>query len=163
MEGTGLVLIDEIELHMHPLWQRKVLKVLRETFPNIQFLITTYSPQILGEADDSYNIFVLSETGDGGCRVRRIQRMDGYDSNRILEKYMDTNSKNAAVKELISDIYHLISQKEYQKAESYLGSLAEISGILDEDYILESGYLKRSKILDEKNTQGDRTGLLGSI
>lgn len=72
LEGEGIVLIDEIELHMHPLWQRKVLGVLRDTFPNIQFIITTHSPQILGEADDHYNIFVLSETDGFGCEVKRI-------------------------------------------------------------------------------------------
>lgn len=80
LEGEGIVLIDEIELHMHPLWQRKILRVLRDTFPNIQFIITTHSPQILGEADDRYNIYVLSETDDGGCSVHSIKRMDGYDS-----------------------------------------------------------------------------------
>lgn len=97
LEGKGVVLIDEIELHMHPLWQRKVLRILKNTFPNIQFIVTTHSPQILGEADDSYNIFVLSETEDAGCEVNSIERMDGFDSNMILEKYMKTDSKNSAV------------------------------------------------------------------
>lgn len=97
LEGKGIVLIDEIELHMHPKWQRKVLRVLRRTFPNIQFIITTHSPQILGEADDFYNIFVLLETEDGRCEVKHIERMDGYDSNMILEKYMDTDSKNVLI------------------------------------------------------------------
>lgn len=98
LEGEGIVLIDEIELHMHPLWQRKVLGVLRKIFPNIQFIITTHSPQILGEANEQYNIFVLSEKESAGCEVRQIGRLDGYDSNMILEKYMGTDSKNAEVK-----------------------------------------------------------------
>jgi predicted ATP-binding protein involved in virulence len=135
---------------MHPSWQRKVLRVLRSTFPNIQFIITTHSPQILGEADDNYNIFVLSEREDAGCEVKSIKRMDGYDSNMILEKYMNTNSKNATVKAMVSEINHLIAKKEYNKAESLLEQLAEISGNMDEDYIIAQGFLKRSKILDEK-------------
>lgn len=151
LEGEGIVLIDEIELHMHPSWQRKVLKVLREIFPNIQFIVTTHSPQILGEADDSYNIFVLLETKDGSCEARRIGRMDGYDSNMILEKYMNTASKNAAIKEMIDTIYHLITQKRYNKAKLLLGQLADISGTTDEEYIMATGFLKRSKILDEEN------------
>ncbi|MDE7212421.1 MAG: AAA family ATPase [Lachnospiraceae bacterium] len=153
LEGKGIVLIDEIELHMHPVWQRKVLRVLREVFPNIQFIITTHSPQILGEADDRYNIFVLSETENARCEVGRIERMDGYDSNMILEKYMGTDSKNGAVKELISEINRLILHKKYLDAEALLGKLAEISGVMDEEYIMASGFLKRSKILDEKNKQ----------
>lgn len=151
LEGEGLVLIDEIELHMHPLWQRRVLGVLRHTFPNIQFILTTHSPQILGEANDMYNIFVLSETEDAKCEVEVIRRMDGYDSNMILEKYMHTDSKNIAVKTMINNINHMITQKRYHDAEILLEKLRDISGDMDEEYILASGFLKRSKILDEKN------------
>lgn len=151
LEGEGIVLIDEIELHMHPLWQRKVLKVLRTTFPNIQFLITTHSPQILGEADDRYNIYVLSETDDGGCAVDAIKRMDGYDSNLILEKYMNTDSKNGDVKSLIKHINRMIAQKKYQEAEDSLKKLKDISGEMDEEYMMAQGFLRRSRILDEKN------------
>ena len=61
MEGEGIVLIDELDLHMRPAWQRKILSVLRKLFPNIQFLITTHSPQILGEVDRSYNLFMLEK------------------------------------------------------------------------------------------------------
>lgn len=151
LEGEGIVLIDEIELHMHPLWQRKVLKVLRTTFPNIQFFITTHSPQILGEADDRYNIYVLSETEDGGCVVDAIRRMDGYDSNLILEKYMNTDSKNGDVKFLIKNINQMIAQKKYLDAEELLKKLKDISGEMDEEYMMAQGFLKRSRILDDKD------------
>ena len=151
LEGEGIVLIDEIELHMHPSWQRKVLGVLRRTFPNIQFIITTHSPQILGEADDSYNIYVLTETDHAECEVKTIKRMDGYDSNMILEKYMNTHSKNIAVKKMICDINRFITQKQYHDAEILLEHLEEISGSMDEEYIMARGFLKRSKLLDEKN------------
>ena len=59
LEGTGVVLIDELDLHMHTSWQRKVLGVLKETFPNIQFIITTHSPQILGESGDTFNLLCM--------------------------------------------------------------------------------------------------------
>lgn len=157
LEGKGIVLIDEIELHMHPLWQRKVLGILREIFPNIQFIITTHSPQVLGEADERYNIFVLSEKEGMGCEVQQIKRLDGYDSNMILEKYMGTDSKNVEVKKLILEINRLIAQKKYSNAEGLLQKLAEISGVMDEEYILATGFLRRSKILDEKNRPTEGT------
>ena len=47
--GEGIVLIDEIELHLHPKWQREVINKLREVFPNIQFILTTHSPQVISE------------------------------------------------------------------------------------------------------------------
>ncbi len=59
LEGQGVVLIDEIELHMHVSWQRKIINVLKRTFPNIQFVITTHSPQVLGEVTADYNVFML--------------------------------------------------------------------------------------------------------
>ncbi len=151
LNGEGLVLIDEVELHMHPSWQRRILGVLKTIFPNIQFILTTHSPQILGELNDDYNIFFLSETENDGCRVETIKRMDGYDSNLILEKYMHTDSKNIVVKNMISKINYKITEKSYQDAEILLEQLRDIAGVMDEDYILASGFLKRSKILDEKN------------
>ena len=59
LEGTGVVSIDEIDLHMHSSWQRKILGCLREIFPNLQFLITTHSVQVLGEAGDDYKQFLV--------------------------------------------------------------------------------------------------------
>jgi predicted ATP-binding protein involved in virulence len=45
--GAGVVLIDELELHLHPKWQREVREKLRQTFPNIQFIATTHSPFVI--------------------------------------------------------------------------------------------------------------------
>jgi len=41
---SGMVLIDELDLHLHPRWQRRIIDDLRQTFPKIQFICTTYSP-----------------------------------------------------------------------------------------------------------------------
>lgn len=58
-ESTGIVLIDEIELHLCPAWQQRILSDLRKTFPNIQFIITTHSPQVLSEIGDDFKVFML--------------------------------------------------------------------------------------------------------
>lgn len=50
LQSEGIILIDEIDLHLHPMWQRKVVSQLRRTFPNIQFILTTHSPVILSGA-----------------------------------------------------------------------------------------------------------------
>lgn len=47
LQGAGVVLIDEIELHLHPKWQREVTEKLRATFPNVQFIATTHSPFVI--------------------------------------------------------------------------------------------------------------------
>lgn len=47
LEYPGIVLIDEIELHLHPAWQQTVLPTLKKSFPNVQFIVTTHSPQVV--------------------------------------------------------------------------------------------------------------------
>ena len=50
VETSGLVLIDELDLHLHPKWQRRIVADLKRNFPKIQFFATTHSPQVIGEA-----------------------------------------------------------------------------------------------------------------
>lgn len=91
--GEGVVLIDEVELHMHPSWQRQILSKLSETFPNIQFIITTHSPIVLNEVNEGYNVYFMQNENTANMPVR-FDRMDGYDAAYILEEFMETKSMN---------------------------------------------------------------------
>ena len=119
LEGSGVVLIDEVELHMHPSWQRKVICVLKKTFPNIQFIITTHSPQVLGELDNSNTLIVLNRV-DNIISAQGIESLIGWDSNVILEELMQTSSSNKAIMDKISYAYELISERKYMEAEKFL-------------------------------------------
>lgn len=147
-KGKGIVLIDEIELHMHPSWQRKVLSKLNELFPNIQFIVTTHSPQVLGEADNNYLILAIDENTK---TINTIKRLDGYDSNYILEEYMHTSSKNEETQSLIDMINELIVRKDFKNAETKLSYLKDIVGNDNEDYILASGFFERSRRINVEN------------
>ncbi|RYZ85444.1 MAG: AAA family ATPase [Proteobacteria bacterium] len=59
LQGAGVVLIDEIELHLHPQWQREILEKLRQTFPYIQFILTTHSPFVIQSAHSSDELVLL--------------------------------------------------------------------------------------------------------
>ena len=124
LEGTGVVLIDELELHMHTSWQRKVLGVLKETFPNIQFIITTHSPQILGELDDKYNLVYLKKE-DQKIVPKMYRSFLGWDSNLILEDVMNTSSVNKEIRELKSKMYAYIDDKQYEEAEKLADEIYE--------------------------------------
>ncbi len=52
LHGEGIILIDEIDLHLHPQWQRGIIQRLRDTFPKCQFLLTTHSPLVISDAKD---------------------------------------------------------------------------------------------------------------
>lgn len=75
---SGIVLIDEIELHLHPEWQRKIIHALRSTFPNIQFIITTHSPQVLGEVKEMDVFKLVKEAGIGYAKLANFYLLDRW-------------------------------------------------------------------------------------
>ena len=95
LQGDGIVLIDEVELHLYPAGQHSICRLLRNTFPNIQFVLTTQSPVVLGETGKDYNVF---RVGSGG----EVEPRDILfcDANMVLEREMGVSQINSAIKEL---------------------------------------------------------------
>lgn len=151
LEGEGIVLIDEIELHMHPSWQRKVLPILCETFPSIQFIITTHSPQVLGEVDENFRLFMLSDDMKHKIAIQSVNRMDGFDSNYILEEHMGTKSVNPVFQTLVDDTVAAIETNRFEEAEQLLSKVREIVGLNNAAVIELEGFLKRGRLRYEKN------------
>jgi predicted ATP-binding protein involved in virulence len=138
LEGEGIVLIDEIELHLHPSWQRRVLNVLKTTFPNIQFIITTHSPQVLGEADDTYNVLRLY-VNDHDKLIICKNPLYGKDSNGILKR-MDTLERPETMKIMFNKFYEYIDLKKFDMAENLLKDIEEKIG--EDDPELVSCWIK---------------------
>ena len=112
LEGTGIVLIDEIELHLHPKWQREVIPALLATFPGIQFIVTTHSPQVLSQVDQS-DIFLLK---DG--EIRPVSsNPKGLDTNAILEEIMDTPKYPKEVDDLVEQLFLKIQERNFDQAQ----------------------------------------------
>ena len=70
-EASGVVLIDEIELHLHPAWQRTVLGQLVETFRGLQCVVTTHSPQVLASVAAQGDRFLARAVGSGSLTTPR--------------------------------------------------------------------------------------------
>lgn len=120
--GGGIVLIDEVDLHMHPAWQRKVMQQLKTTFPNIQFIITTHSPQILGEGDADCNIFKLYRDEQNNVSFSKINA--GYfDSNLVLADLMDAPHVNPKVLALEEQFSKHLRDDEFDLAREVLKML----------------------------------------
>lgn len=154
LEGDGVVMIDEIDLHLHPAWQRKMLGVLKKTFPNIQFIITTHSPQVLGEVDDSYNLFSISSDQYGNRSIEQMTRFDCFDSNYILENFMQTSPENTLFQERITAIYRSIRENQFEDAHTQIITLKDLLGSNHPDILTLEGEYKRSKYKYEKNLKG---------
>lgn len=113
-QTPGVVLIDELDVHLHPKWQRRVSKDLKETFPSIQFVCTTHSPQVIGEARPE-EIRSLDDN-----EVTTPERSFGIDSSRVLEELMDAPSRDAAVNHGLRRLFQLIDQEDFGAARSLL-------------------------------------------
>jgi hypothetical protein len=83
-EMTGVVLVDEIDLHLHPSWQRNIASVISKALPSLQFVFTTHSPIVAGTLDSS-NIFMMEDEPDGSSRVVQLdEQLYGRTAEEVL-------------------------------------------------------------------------------
>lgn len=132
-EGEAVVLIDELDLHLHPGWQRDVVQKLTTTFPKCQFIATTHSPQILGEVSPE-NIYIL-EAGKAPCRPDQSL---GMDSNWILEILMGTSDRKEKYSQKLEKISKLINEKDFSRAQDSINILRTEIGDFPELVKLET-------------------------
>ncbi|NUN65272.1 AAA family ATPase [Pseudanabaena biceps] len=143
-QGSGVVLIDEIELHLHPKWQRMVIPALLRTFPNCQFIITTHSPQVLGEVKDG-KIYRLANTESGV--TAEIVRTYGRDSNRILEDEMGVPKRSQKIKDGLSDLFRLIDDGNLPKARELQEYLKGEIGFDEPEFARADVLIHRKEVL----------------
>lgn len=120
-EGVALVLIDEIELHLHPKWQRDVLQRLRDIFTACQFVVTTHSPLVLGEVPARCVRFL--EFVDGKVCVTEPTEAYGMDANRILQEFMGAPVRNRQVDGELKTLFELIDQERFDDARTAIAAL----------------------------------------
>ncbi len=91
LDSEGIVLIDEVDLHLHPKWQQMILPDLIRTFPNVQFIVSTHSPQVLTTVE-SKKIRVLHQTVQGQSDVMcPTPEVKGIESAVVLNDVMGVN------------------------------------------------------------------------
>ena len=126
-EAEAVVLIDEIELHLHPQWQRQIVQKLTRTFPRCQFIATTHSPQVIGEVEhDRIQIIANGE-------VYSPTHSFGVDSSRVLEEIMDAPPRTAAVDDLLTKVSREVGEERLEQARGLLAELVDRLGENDPD------------------------------
>ena len=113
----GVVLIDELDLHLHPRWQRSVAGDLRRVFPSVQFVCTSHSPQIIGEVPRT-EILDLDQAEPGPPSIAR-----GADTNWILDHVMGAASRNAEAAALIEAAEDSMEQDDLTAATTAVEKL----------------------------------------
>lgn len=129
----GIVLIDEVDMHLHPAWQQTVLSSLCEAFPRIQFIVTTHSPQVLTSVDSS--------------SIRAIQEESDPDRGnaRFIVKSGFAQTKGVASSDLLSDIMGVGPIPEIPEAQMVSDYHALIQQNLHEG---SDGLALRNKMID---------------
>lgn len=128
-KGTGVVLIDEIDLHLHPKWQREIVRNLPEAFPLLQFIATTHSPQVIGEVEHE-RVQVM-----GRGAVFSPTHSFGVDSSRVLEEIMDAPPRSPEIQEMLDKVSKTIADKKLEEATALVADLAVKLGEDDAEVI----------------------------
>lgn len=136
LSGNGVVLIDEIDLHLHPSWQQLVVPKLRSTFPNIQFIITTHSPEVLQNVDRE--CIIILENGQV-----RDHELNPYTKGRQLDEisqdvfglsvYPEHTEELQALQDKIRRCYDLIDEENYQEAYPLYKEILAVKGPEDSE------------------------------
>jgi predicted ATP-binding protein involved in virulence len=117
-ETEGIVLIDEIDLHLHPTWQKRILKDLMDIFPKVQFIVSTHAPEVINSVK-SDSIVVLKDN----TAFTAIDETYGKDANTILREVMGVSARPDAVRSLFEQFYNYLDNKEWSQAESVIEQL----------------------------------------
>ena len=117
-ESSGIVLIDEVDLHLHPAWQQRVVQALRQAFPKLQFIVSSHSPQVLSTVKRD-SIRVVFKDADGRWQAKAPnQEILGLDSAIALNDVMGVNPIPAVDEaQLIADYTAAIENGLHDKPE----------------------------------------------
>lgn len=137
-EFKGIVLIDEVELHLHPKWKYNFVKRLRDIFPLIQFIMTTHSPTVLlGASKEAVFYKIYKE--DGEVKISNQMANEGYTNNSLISSPLfdlETITSRDYSKTISSDdyIYDKIHQKISEKLKNNINMKEdEILNLIDKE------------------------------
>jgi len=126
---NGVVIIDEVDLHLHPKWQAKAIPLLQKLFPNVQFFITTHSPIVVANFSkgtlytiDNNNINTVSE------------KHFGKEVNYILRNILHASDRHKDTQEKLDHLFRSIDNDEPEDTISpLLNALTDVLGNNDPD------------------------------
>ncbi len=114
LHGDGIVLIDEVDMHLHPTWQRNVIARLTDTFPSCQFVLTTHSPLVISDYKDAL-VYLLEEG-----RLSALPSQYGQDANTVLLDVMGTSARNADIDSKLNDLLDAIQARQFNLAHQLM-------------------------------------------
>lgn len=132
LHGQAVILIDELDLHLHPKWQRTIVNDLTRTFPNCQFIATTHSPQIIGEVKPEAITIIDKNLSN---ETYKPTVAFGLDSQRILEELLDAPVRNLKIEAKLKEISNLVDEEKYEDAKTKIENLKVTLGNNDPELL----------------------------
>ncbi len=120
-QTEGIVLIDEIDLHLHPKWQKRILDDLTEIFPKVQFVVSTHAPEVINSVE-SENIVLLQDTQVS----RPNSQVYGKDVKSVLKEIMGVDERPETVSGLFKKFYSFLEKYSFVEAEQILDQIDEL-------------------------------------
>ena len=126
----GIILIDELELHLHPIWQAKISNILKKVFPKVQFIVTTHSPHIIQNANPD-EIIALKRDENGMVIRKEIPNNEfGFQGWTIEEVLLDImgmeDTRTEIYKNSIEDFQNAIIDENYPLAKEEFDKLDKL-------------------------------------
>ncbi len=140
----GVVLIDEIDLHLHPQWQQTILSDLHAIFPEVQFIVSSHAPAVINSVPRE-QIRIL----DQGEIYMPVAQTYGRDANSILREVMNVSERPADIKHRMDLFYAYMDEKNYKEADKVLTEMEAIVGTTDPDIVAARTSLDLERILGE--------------
>lgn len=127
LDAPGVVIIDEIDLHLHPEWQKRILGDLTSIFPNIQFIVSTHASSVISSVK-SENLVILNDN-----KVESPNgEVYGKDSNTIHSGVMRSSERPDRIMNMFSDFYEALGD-DIEKAKSIINEIERLIGTNDSE------------------------------
>lgn len=126
-DATGTVIIDELDVHLHPEWQLTIRKSLATLFPKLQFIITTHSPHLITSAEAG-ELIVLPELSRNVCVEPTTQKYAGWNTDEVLEEIMGVS--NLENKEYIVLLNQAMDNIETRNIVALKESISKLEAIV---------------------------------
>lgn len=123
LHAPGVVLIDEVDLHLHPLWQARILEDLLEIFPCVQFIVSTHAPMVISSVSRN-RIRVMTSEG----AFMPAEESYGLDANVVLTGIMGAYDRQPRVAALFAEFDTLLKEASYEQAEQVLDEIEQETG-----------------------------------
>lgn len=143
-ETSGVIVIDEIDLHLHPQWQQTIISDLNTIFPKIQFIVSSHAPAVINSVAKE-QIRIL----DNGEIYMPAAQTYGRDANSILREVMNVSERPMDIKQRMNLFYSYMDENNYQEADKVLTEIEAIVGTTDPDIAAARTSLDLEKILGE--------------